>query len=299
MLLPLATALPSQLFIYTLLRSESLAQSLLHLFLSRNVEQAQVKGYRYLLTQVQSEASLLDFIEHPPSNCDCIIVQDEPDLLKVVEHLYQQGMLFPVVVLKTDSNNFFEHPSVVEIDISKLSYITEAIEQAIAQFLNLPIAAAIDTVNAACERSLGENGDLKNQSSLGLRQLDDEVRDDSCYILGFSKRNQTNFFQQMSPVKQEEFLQQIKADYRYILINYFGTDTIIKQKIDKFINTAFVSNIPVTKIIEIHMEIIDEFSKQLQLEGRNDDLLSDYRLTLIDILAHLCEIYRCSTFKEL
>lgn len=48
------------------------------------------------------------------------------------------------------------------------------------------------------------------------------------------------------------------------------------------------------QIIEIHMELIDKFSKQLKLEGRNDEVLLDYRLTLIDILAHLCEIYRTS-----
>jgi len=55
----------------------------------------------------------------------------------------------------------------------------------------------------------------------------------------------------------------------------------------------------VPQIIEIHMELIDEFSKQLKLEGRNDEVLLDYRLTLIDILAHLCEVYRCSIPKQL
>ncbi len=51
------------------------------------------------------------------------------------------------------------------------------------------------------------------------------------------------------------------------------------------------------QIIEIHMEVIDEFAQQLRLEGRSDEALLDYRLTLIDILAHLCETYRCSIYK--
>ncbi|CCH68311.1 Circadian clock protein KaiA [Richelia intracellularis HH01] len=42
------------------------------------------------------------------------------------------------------------------------------------------------------------------------------------------------------------------------------------------------------------MEIMDEFSTQLKLEGRDNETLIDYRLTLVDILAHLCEIYRSS-----
>jgi circadian clock protein KaiA len=55
--------------------------------------------------------------------------------------------------------------------------------------------------------------------------------------------------------------------------------------------------IPIPQIIEMHMEIIDEFAKQLRIEGRSDETLLDYRLTLIDILAHLCEVYRCSVAK--
>jgi circadian clock protein KaiA len=68
----------------------------------------------------------------------------------------------------------------------------------------------------------------------------------------------------------------------------------VKDQIENFINLVFYNNIPVPKIIELHMDIIDGFSKQLKLEGRSDELLLDYRLTLIDILAHLCEVYRCS-----
>ncbi len=101
----------------------------------------------------------------------------------------------------------------------------------------------------------------------------------------------------MTRAEEQALLQQIKSDYRKILINYFTTDKTLKEKIDKFINALFCANIPVPQILEIHMELIDEFSKQLKLEGRSDEALLDYRLTLIDILAHLCELYRCSIPK--
>ncbi|WP_066425298.1 KaiA family protein [Anabaena sp. 4-3] len=104
--------------------------------------------------------------------------------------------------------------------------------------------------------------------------------------------------QQMSQgVDRQLLLQQLKSDYREILLNYFTTDTGLKEKIDKFINAVFCANIPVPQIIEMHMELIEEFSKHLKLEGRSDEALLDYRLTLIDILAHLCEVYRCAIFK--
>lgn len=93
---------------------------------------------------------------------------------------------------------------------------------------------------------------------------------------------------------QEEFLQQLKADYRQILLNYFTNDKTVKQQIDKFIHLVFNAKIPIPQLIEIHMELIDDFSKKLKIEGRSDEVLQDYRITLIEVLAHLCEIYRCS-----
>lgn len=111
---------------------------------------------------------------------------------------------------------------------------------------------------------------------------------------GHQPRQRQSLLQQMSPNCDREFLQQLKADYCQILLSYFTNDNTVKQQVDRFINVAFDAKIPVPQIIEIHMELIDEFSKQLKLEGRNDEVLLDYRLTLIDILAHLCEIYRTS-----
>jgi hypothetical protein len=101
----------------------------------------------------------------------------------------------------------------------------------------------------------------------------------------------------MIRAEQQALLEQLKSDYRQILIIYFTTDKTLKGKIDKFINAVFCAKIPVPQIIEIHMELIDEFSKQLKLEGRSDEPLLDYRLTLIDVLAHLCELYRRSIVK--
>jgi len=117
------------------------------------------------------------------------------------------------------------------------------------------------------------------------------------YALSCQKQKPQRVFQQMTQVDQRVLLQQIKLDYRQILLTYFTSDKTLKEKIDKFINTVFCANIPVPQIIEIHMEIIEEFSKQLRLEGRSEETLLDYRLTLIDILAHLCEAYRCAISK--
>lgn len=118
-----------------------------------------------------------------------------------------------------------------------------------------------------------------------------------CYVFASYQEKHQDIFQQMDGDDRENLLHQIKSDYREILIYYFTTEKTLKARIDKFINAVFCANIPVPQIIEIHMELIEEFAKQLKLEGRSDETLLDYRLTLIDILAHLCETYRCSIYK--
>ncbi|MEA5577406.1 KaiA family protein [Anabaena sp. UHCC 0451] len=124
-----------------------------------------------------------------------------------------------------------------------------------------------------------------------------EHHDQYDHVLACNEQKSQQWFQKMSPSEKQEILKQLKSDYRSILIDYFITDKNLKIAIDKFINALFYANIPVPQIIEIHMDLIDEFSKQLKLEGRSDETLLDYRLTLIDILAHLCEVYRCSSSK--
>ncbi|MBH8551986.1 KaiA family protein [Nostocaceae cyanobacterium CENA357] len=127
--------------------------------------------------------------------------------------------------------------------------------------------------------------------------LSENFSDQYLYVFACQEQIPKQVFQRMTQVDQQVLLRQLKSDYREILINYFTTDTTLKEKIDKFINAVFCANIPVPQIIEIHMDLIEEFSKHLKLEGRSDETLLDYRLTLIDVLAHLCEVYRCSTSR--
>ena len=101
----------------------------------------------------------------------------------------------------------------------------------------------------------------------------------------------------MNLIEKQKLIRQLKADYRHILIDYFINESDNLSKIDNFINSLFYANIPVPKIIEMHMEVMDDFSNQLKIEGRDGEVILDYRLVLIDILAHLCELYRYSMKK--
>jgi circadian clock protein KaiA len=193
----------------------------------------------------------------------------------------QSAMLFFFVIATERAKHFFANPAVVFSTLGNATRFGHLISDTIAQFFPVPVLAT----------AIGKPDNLlKLQHPNPQEQLPEK----SCYLIGYHKRDTQNFWQQMTPAEQQDFLQHLKLEYRQILIDYFTEDRKLKQKIDLFIDKVFSANIPVPEIIQLHMEIIDEFSKQLRLEGRSDEVLLDYRLTLIDILAHLCEVYRSS-----
>ncbi|AUB41169.1 kaiA, circadian clock protein KaiA [Nostoc flagelliforme CCNUN1] len=190
-------------------------------------------------------------------------------------------MLLPILILQPDVNKYLKN--LVELDNQKgwSRWVWKVIDAIIGHFCYLPVAATTS----------GKINYLPNW----LQQNPNQAYTDK-YIYVFASHTQKSqqHFQEMTPAERQGLLRHLKSDYSLILINYFTTDKTLKEKIDKFINTIFYANIPVPQIIEIHMEVIEEFSNQLKLEGRSNEALLDYRLTLIDILAHLCELYRSS-----
>jgi len=129
-------------------------------------------------------------------------------------------------------------------------------------------------------------------------RLAEKLKERLGYLGVYYKRNPQNFLRHMTPPQKEDLLRQLKQDYREIILAYFADELGLNDKIDQFVNLAFLIDLPISQIVEIHMELMDEFSKHLKLEGRSDDVLLDYRLTLIDTLAHLCEMYRRSIPRE-
>ncbi|MDZ8187048.1 MAG: KaiA family protein [Nostoc sp. ChiSLP02] len=193
-------------------------------------------------------------------------------------------MLLPILILQRVINKYLSNPADLANRNCLFAWLFELISSILSQFYYLPIAVTTSiTINSSSHWLQRQPTQTDNGKYL--------------YIFASHSQKRQQHFQQMTLAERQELLNQLKLDYSQILLEYFTTDKTLKEKIDKFINTIFYANIPVPQIIEIHMEVIDEFSKQLKLEGRSDEALLDYRLTLIDILANLCEVYRSSIFK--
>ncbi|MEM1280664.1 MAG: circadian clock protein KaiA [Cyanobacteria bacterium P01_D01_bin.6] len=185
------------------------------------------------------------------------------------------------------------HEKVICIAASDLRQLDNYIQQAINQFLTLPCfqPLAEDIVPPAAEHP---------QFTLSLQQqrLANKLRERLGYIGVFYKRDPSNFVRHLEPEQRAALFHQLRKDYRLLVLSYFKNDDRLNEQIDNLVNTAFFADVSVSKIVEIHMELMETFAKQLKLEGRSEEILLDYRLTLIDVVAHLCEMYRRSIPRE-
>ena len=302
-----------QLSIGIFIRSEEIAASAIEL----------LRGERYALTHIKSAVEFLGFLKHN-YHLDCLVFEVDRDLQSLLGKLQERSIFLPAVIFSAgpgveekpeapysdgfeaaastanksqeESCTFFYHPAEVQLAIARSSEIASSIDRAIAQFLKLSTPVPVNYQSATVDATV----QLTAQSLLSRQQrrLAEKLRERLGYLGVYYKRNSQIFLRNLSAPEKQKFLEQLKSSYRDILLHYFSQDTAVNNQIDEFVNLAFFADVPVTQIVEIHMELMDEFAKQLKIEGRNEEILLDYRLTLIDALAHMCEMYRRSIPKE-
>jgi circadian clock protein KaiA len=302
-----------QLSICIFLKSEELAASAIDL----------LGGGRYALTQVKSAIEFFGYLKDN-YHLDCLVFEVDGDLRSLTGKLQERSIFLPAVIFSTkpgddvrgelpseddyyslvsnsdlnqeQSCSFFYHPAEVQLPMARSGEIVASIDRAITQFLKLSTPVPVDDQSP----NVGATAQLTAQSLLQRQQrrLAEKLRERLGYLGVYYKRNSQNFLRNLSGEEKPKFLEQLKLSYRQIVLNYFSEDTAVNNQIDEFVNLAFFADVPVTQVVEIHMELMDDFAKQLKLEGRSEEILLDYRLTLIDAIAHLCEMYRRSIPKE-
>lgn len=284
----------------------------------------QLKRDSFVVHSFEEEEDYLRFVFQQEQLIDCLILEVGAKAQGILMNFKTDKLLLPCVLLEGDtpdadvgrldrssdvsssdsdvdlhrgdsvvSEFSFYHNAVHSLSMGSLDEIRSSIEKAINAFLSLPDESPLlGNVQELSNPSLSH--EVFNSLSNKQRQLSSKLQERLGYRGVYYKRNPDSFLRSMSPSERQTFLTTLSRNYRDIILNYFSDHSDLNAQIDRYVTTAFFADVPTSQIVQIHMELMDEFSKQLKLEGRNEEILLDYRLTLIDILANLCELYRRS-----
>ena len=257
---------------------------------------------RYTITVVTELEALVSLLTKTQNAQDCLVIFENviPDVEAVIDHLGMLNIFIPTILVledlyeqsdphyeQSESKDFYR--ASISINFAQIQDLPTIIDQAINTFIkispqvrhqvyvNIPHSAASESLSVQQQRL--------------ARKLNERLG----YLGVYYKRDSRLFLRNLSQEDRKEYLDRLKNIYRSIILEYFlEKNEGLNQKIDEFVNLSFFADLSVSQVLEIHMELMDDFAKQLRLEGRNDEILLDYRITLIDMIAHLCELYRRS-----
>jgi circadian clock protein KaiA len=265
-------------------------------------------GDRYRVMLQPAPVDLLALVQQDTRAVDCLILADSPQLPELIRWLLSQGILLPTLILQPE----MRQPEMRQLDPKRrvryhaaeiyqvldpqsdvLADLAVQLDRAIQTFMQWPPAQLLAAVDADPAQAATQT--LVQQQ----QRLANKLRERLGYMGVYYKRDPELFARSLPIEEREQFFESLKESYREIILTYFNDDTAVNRRIDAFVDTVFFADLPVSKVVEIHMDLIEDFAKQLKLEGRSEEVLLDYRLTLIDSLAHLCEMYRRSIPREI
>jgi circadian clock protein KaiA len=208
--------------------------------------------------------------------------------------LRDSGLLLPAVVIGEVSGDIDYHPTELHLPPDQLEQLPYSMDAAISGFLRKGLEAGNPTANSpGCDQLSTQDQDADHWKPVS------RLKGRLGYLGVFYKRDPSRFLRKLPDQEREHLLGSLERTYRDLLLSYFRDPAAANQALESFVNTAFFCDLPVTKAVEIHIKMIDNFDKQLKMQGHKSDFLQDYRLALIDVMAHLCEMYRRSMPPDL
>ena len=257
---------------------------------------------RYTLTVVSDLEFLLSLLTKSQNAQDCLVIFGDTngDVETIVDRLGMLDIFMPtILVLKNlyeQSEHHFEQSEAkdfyrasISISIDQIHDLSTIIDQAIATFIKISPQIRHQIYVNIPDTPVSESLSVQQQ------RLADKLNERLGYLGVYYKRDSQSFLRNLFPEDKKDYIERLKRVYRLIVLEYFSQkNSDLNQNIDEFVNLSFFADLSISQVLEIHMELMDELAKQLRLEGRNEEVLLDYRITLIDIIAHLCELYRRS-----
>lgn len=271
--------------------------------LTEQLEQA-LTDEQYAKIHFQTPETFFEAIEHDFHAIDCLILEQFPDLVEIINRLHRSAILLPAVILTlqtvpersmTNAGDVSYHTAETYLDKNDLNLLPSTVESAIAKFLKLSPQCRLPLSDSLKEdHGASLTSELSKTISVQQQRLAGKIKERLGYLGIFYKRDPQHYFRHLSESERAKFLQELTEDYRDIILIYFQENSDVNQKIDAFVSKAFFADLSISQVLEVHMTLMEKLAKKLKIEGRNEDILLDYRLTLIDTVAHLCEMYRRS-----
>ena len=236
--------------------------------------------YKPVEIKVSSDSELAAVLDAHQDEVDAVVIEQQLLDGPQRQQLLNQGLLFPAVVVGEMTGHVDYHPEELHLPADQLQQLSYNIDAAISRFLR--------------QGRVDGRSDEADRSTEAVWKLSSRLQERLGYLGVFYKRDPSRFLGSLPKEERQELLQSLQRTYRDLLISYFKDPAAANQALESFVNTAFFSDLPITRTVEIHVDLIDGFWKQLRLEGHKNDFLQDYRLALLDVMAHLCEMYRRS-----
>lgn len=271
-----------------------------------------LRSDRYALMEINNTNDFVEFVERQKEQIDCLVFIQKSSWQHLLAELKKLGVILPIVIVNAEAsepiNNNTKladiavtdnidpyHSAEIKLDVQKIDQIPSYINFAITQFLTLtPSCPVIERSTHVTYKPEETQNFLSSQQ----KRLAEKLQERLGYLGIYYKRNSQDFYHNLTEAQKQEFIENLSQEYRRIILIYFDDTPEVNKLIDSFVEQAFFADISVSQILEIHMDLMSEFAQQLKLEGRSEEILLDYRLALIDMIAHLCEMYRRSIPRE-
>jgi circadian clock protein KaiA len=245
-----------------------------------------LEGGRCRLVPLDPAADPLQELERQRDGLDALLLEQGALDPAAYQVLRERGPVLPAVVIGEVSGTIALHRAEVHLPPDQLEQLSYSLDAAVSRFLRHGPGGEGETPAGT--------GEALGAETPERWKLVNRLKDRLGFLGVFYKRDPARFLRNLPAGEREELVGSLERTYRDLLLSYFRDPAVANQALESFVNTAFFSDLPITKTVEIHMNLIDGFSKQLKLEGHKAEFLQDYRLTLLDVMAHLCEMYRRS-----
>ncbi|MEB3169919.1 MAG: circadian clock protein KaiA [Synechococcaceae cyanobacterium] len=260
--------------------------------LIRDVRLAEVcgqwlRGGRYRLERLDPDGDPVACLDRRREDFDAVLLEQGVVAGGALRQLGDMGLLLPAVVIGEVTGQVEYHDCEVHLPPDQLEQLSYSLDAAVSRFLRRGLLSG-GSLTPGGGNDMAERWKLANRLKGRLG-----------YLGVYYKRDPSRFLRNLSEPDREDLLRSLTRTYRDLLISYFRDPAAANQALESFVNTAFFADLPITNTVEIHMNLIDGFWKQLKLEGHKNDFLQDYRLALLDVMAHLCEMYRRSVPPDL